>query len=151
MGKKSALIPDGYTEKGLIKAIEGVMDDDLRFEYRPMSYMQRLELWKGHIVNGMVQDTVKFERACVSAVARQHLRSWNIFDEDEKMVPVSAENVARLRQPVYDKLLGIIIRGEPSDIEMSPDEAEEHERILKEAEANGVSYGDAKEDHHLKN
>lgn len=136
----SNFLDDGYTEKSFIRGVPGLFGD-LRFEFRPMRLDQRapvLSKW-----NKLEAD--KQTAAMAQFVARQ-LVSWQLKTAKGHDVPVSAENLMRLRPALQERLVNIVLGIEPADLDGDATLADQSAQAERELQAilEGVTVGESK-------
>jgi len=103
-------INDGYTEKGYIPAMGEV--PAIRFTFRPTTKHQLNQCLEK--TNGK-KDT---EAGGVEAMEiAKKIVEWNIVDGNGTEWPIKAENLLKLRPPIYNRLAQIVLYGLPSDID----------------------------------
>lgn len=94
-------IGDGYTEKAYVAPRPGI-HGSVSFAFRPMTHEQRSVVYTQVAKGG--GDASK---AVVASVAR-FIVSWDLCWDDGKEAAVTAENVARLRPALIDRLHDIV-------------------------------------------
>lgn len=119
-------IPDGYTLDGCIKPAPG-LHDGCTFRYRIILTAKRAE-----IVRKMERETDAQRSEAVSAVAMaQHIVEWDIVDDKQKPLDITASNLLHLQPTLYRRLWGIIIGMEPSDLKPGGDLPPDQEDMIK--------------------
>lgn len=122
--KKNNFIYDGYTEKGFIKATE--LNDDFRFEYRPMLIDKREILWED---SKKLKADLAEQKIAMGLV--HQIVSWDIVDEKGQPADITARNLLRLKPALWGKMASIVGGYIPSDVDPLL-EAEEQEQATKD-------------------
>lgn len=98
-------IDDGYTEDGFIAAVPG-LHPELRFTYRPVRREERATWGRGLEGCNPAAQTRK-----TNELLAKHVASWSA------VAPITAENVGRLRQTLFDKLFAVVMQERASDFD----------------------------------
>jgi len=128
--KNRNFVADGYTEKAYVKASE--LNDEFRFEYRPMLADKRAQLWKDA---EKLKPDLGEQKMAMEMV--HHVISWDITDENGKPVDITARNLLKLKPVLWTRLGSIIAGYMPSDVDPLLEE-EEQDQAAKEAIAAGL-------------
>ncbi|HUT13889.1 MAG TPA: hypothetical protein VMY42_25595 [Thermoguttaceae bacterium] len=103
---------DGYTEPGFIQGIPGLHDVDLRFSYRPMLVEERARVLAA--MEKMKPDMAEIRAAEEIAL---RLATWDMTDARGEPVGINAHIVRRIKPAMFNRLWGIVLGTEPSDID----------------------------------
>lgn len=147
-GNNCAILDDGYTEHGYIKAIERAWPE-VRFKFRPMRREQRMMLI-GEQFTQLPADTQTKKAA--EALAGQ-LIEWDVKDaRGEPLKPIAA-NVAKLKPQLFERLLSIVAGFSITDVDPEWKEPQQNETFDREfSQAFGSQLpGDAQEEADVKN
>lgn len=104
LNESDAVIRDGMSQSGYIEALAGV-HGELRFSYRPMlaEDVEAFEVYRDrHGTTDPKGTTVEMSR-----LLADHLVSWSV-SEDGRPVPVSMDNVRRLRYRLLGRVYQIV-------------------------------------------
>lgn len=113
-GFPSPYIDDGYTEQGYLRAVPG-LHPDIRFTYRPMTLAVRGRMMtRGEKCK---DDAERFTVQAETIVQGNLLLEWNVSDRKGAALPISVENMLKLRPRVFLALVAIIAGVEPSDVD----------------------------------
>jgi len=102
-----AFIDDGYTEDGVIPECPGLWPE-IRFSYRPLTAADFADY---------AQAAEKLNTAALKKLTSERIASklvtWSIADSRGADVPITAENVARLKPAVFSALFDRIASQPP--------------------------------------
>jgi hypothetical protein len=148
MSKHHNVIPnDGYTEPGYVAARPG-LHDELRFTFRPMLPAEQGK-W--------VRDSDKmrpelFDRECAKMIASR-VKSWSLVDGKDEPLPISPKTIGQLKPAVFNRLHGIVLGTDASDIDPKWDEDKEAEELEQQREAgeSGMNVGELRQEANEKN
>jgi hypothetical protein len=130
---KRGYIPDGYTYKGFIAAVPGLFDD-FRFEYRPMTTLERSRLLTE---NAKLKTDRVIENTCKAVASK--IKSWDLEDPTNgESVPVGWEVLSKNIEPaLYERIFGIVAGYDAS----SPDPLKEAREPTSEQELASADDG----------
>jgi hypothetical protein len=112
--KPLAIINDGYNETAVIHEVPRLYPA-VKFAFRPMLISQRQDYFKGaEKLTGLPL------RRFVAGYLVAHLVSWDVQDAKGQPVPITVDNVLRLKEKLFTRLFGIVNTDEASD--ETPDE-----------------------------
>lgn len=104
-------IPDGYTENAFLRAVPHI-HDDVRFAFRPMLPEERADF-----IERGARLKAKEQTRRAAEVIEHHVHIWDIYDENEKIVPLTADKILRLHPNLFNRLLWVVTGTEPWDEE----------------------------------
>ncbi len=93
---------DGYTEKVYLKGIPR-LTSDVRIEVRPMLVEERSVYSRAASSLGPAETNQK-----AAGVIRERLVSWDLKDAKGQPVPITHENILRLKPALFERLFSII-------------------------------------------
>lgn len=100
---------DGYTEHGYIREIPRI-SPAVRFKFRPTPHEE---------FHSFQHDQRNAKKAQAAVLAASFLSGkiveWDLKDEKDEPMPRSARSVLRLKEVLYERLLGIVTGLESSD------------------------------------
>ena len=137
--KTRNIIRDGYTRRGRIDAIER-LHDSLDFEFRPMLPEQVEDL-------DAAVDKCKPKEAAplVAAAMAEQLTSWSEVEgegDNEKMAPITVDNLRRLPYPLLSRLRKVVAGLAPTDALSDASDDEQSDYIIQlRAKAAGKPAG----------
>jgi hypothetical protein len=102
---------DGYTEDAYIEALPGFYGE-FRFKFRPMLIEERAALFN----QNDKLPPAEYERKCAAALSNK-LVEWSLIDKAGKQVPVSAQNILRLKPNLNGRIFGIVLGTQATDID----------------------------------
>lgn len=104
-------IPDGYTKRGYVAAIEG-LHGAVEFTYRPVVFEQFIAHRDAYIAPA----NPKARHMVPPATLHECVKTWNVTDPTTGAeIPVAAKAFARLPPPVMEKMFWIVLGTQPSD------------------------------------
>lgn len=98
----TAFIDDGYTEETFLPEIDGI-SPVVNFTFRPMTAAQ----FSDYIQVQNRQTTTEAKAESAKRIQR-HLQAWDIRNVKGDTIPLTAENILRLKQPVFTGLWEIV-------------------------------------------
>lgn len=96
-------IPDGYTQRGFIKAQPG-LHGDFRFEFRPMTVEDRAVVFEKKLLERPQEEQ---DRMAAKAMTSR-ITSWGLVNADGGSVKVSTENLLRLKPALFRRLFDMV-------------------------------------------
>lgn len=110
----SDFLDDGYTEAGYLKAVDGI-HGCLEFEYRP-ALVKTADRITG-LIQGERPDWERFADSAAKAMATDPglLKSWSMKNRKGESVPITVDNLLRVRNQLFHKLWMVIAGQMPSD------------------------------------
>jgi len=107
-------IGDGYEERAYLRGVPKLYDD-VRFTFRPMLAEARADyVDRGSRLRAREQTKRSAE------MIEHHVLEWDIRDDKDRLVPLTAENILRLHPNLFNRLLWVITGTEAWDDD--PDE-----------------------------
>jgi hypothetical protein len=104
-------IPDGYTKRGYVAAIEG-LHGAVDFTYRPVQFEQFI----AHRDAYLAPANPKTRHMVPPASLNEYVKTWDVTDPNSGAeVPIAAKSFARLPPPVMEKMFWIVLGTQPSD------------------------------------
>jgi len=142
-----SFLHDGYTRPGYIQVQER-LHGPLRFTFRPALVSERSQLAAAAI--GM--PAVAFDQHVAEFLAGKVL-SWDLRDECQGNVKLSADNVLRLHPELFVKLYTIVVGSVASDLDPEWTEEQRDECLseVAKAQASGRTVGEVREECDEKN
>ncbi len=122
-------IPDDYNETAYIKETPGI-HNAVRFTFRPMLSEERTVIFRK--VDSISPE--KIDALYVSAMARR-IHEWSIKDAAGNPLPVTAENLRRLKPALFFRLWMIVAGMEPPDVDPEAKPAETLAQVDTELQA----------------
>lgn len=113
----SDFILDDTVDEGYIAAVED-LHGELSFEYRPLRVMEIAKITALASNRSIAIGEVHRE---MQKLAAESIKSWSLRQRDGGVLPITAENVGRIKPAIYDKLWLILVSERASD--MRPDDA----------------------------
>lgn len=116
MAKRERLrfIEDGYNEEGYVRAQPGVFDQDFWFLFRPMPSLeqQRMAFEQARLERkGDIDGSLRIQaKAVVSRILE-----WQLKRPDGKDLPVSYENLMKMKPMLFKAVCAIVCGYEGSD------------------------------------
>lgn len=140
-------IPDGYQEHGYCAARLPI-HNDFRFTYRPMLIEERAPVLD--LVNRLAP--ADYLRQAADSVAPR-IAIWSAKDRAGSMLPVSADNLRRLKPMLQQRIINIVLGVDAGDVDPTWDYDQNDliQSLRKEAEANKESVAATREAADLKN
>lgn len=114
----SAFINDGYTETAVLHEVPGLYPR-VEFTFRPMLIEQRVFYYKV----AQKLEGVQLRRLIAGHLAQQ-LVEWDVKDRKGNVVPITVDNVMRLKSRFFDRLFAVVSTEEAPDESPDRDAAE---------------------------
>ena len=109
-------IPEGYTEEGYVREAPG-LHGPVRFTFTPMLITERAALFSQRML--ALPEELQ-DRRCADVLCGK-LVSWSVADTQGQPLPLTPENVLRLKPALFQRLLAIVSGMEPSDVYRTPE------------------------------
>lgn len=141
-------IADGYTERSYIRETTR-LHPAMRFEHRP-TLLSELVAYRRE-VESMPEpmDTYRFAAKYIAG----KLVSWDAKDGNGRPIPITGDNLLKMKHPLFMRLLSIILGAEACDLDpgWTLPEKDEHRKDLAIAKAECKTYGHVREERDEKN
>lgn len=140
------LIEDGYTESGVLLGVPGLYPR-LAFRFRPMLIQERMEY--GQAAEKAGPMTL---RKLVASYLAKKLQSWDLKDAKGETVPLTTDNLLKLKARLFDRLFSVVSTDQPPDLE--PDKAADDDgdvADVSKAAETGRTVAEVREERQRKN
>jgi hypothetical protein len=139
--KRCNYLADGYTQPGFLKGVPNLFED-LRFTFRPAVVEERSQILTGY--SSSKADA--FDRKVAQFLA-QKIKSWDVVDQYEQDVAVSAAAILRLPPELFQKVWQVVGGFEACDTDPNwPDETiDRTDAEQLESALSGSTVGEVRE------
>jgi hypothetical protein len=111
----SAFLPnDAYYERGFIRDVPG-LHPAVRFVYRPMD-IRKVGRMETVFAKEKDQSKVYIQQA-TTIVDQKHLIEWDVKDAKGAVLPITVDNLMRIKPMIFIGICAVIMGRGPSDAE----------------------------------